>query len=106
MKDVQCSVIIQWRDKDGNKRATLGSVPTPNNRDNMTDNEVAGKIGHHIARKLATEVDVDVTAKDHWGNEQGWGIIPENVDPIDNLYEFYRSGGLFHPDGHWSYIEK
>ena len=103
MKDVRCSVIIQWRDDNGNKRATLGSVPTPENRDYLTDNEVAGTIAHHIAVMLAREVDMDVAEKDRWGRDSGWGIIPEDVDLIDNLYEFYRSGGLFHPDGHWNY---
>ena len=103
MKDVRCSVIIQWWDEDGNKRVALGSVPTPSNRDNLTDNEVAGTIAHHIAGMLADEVDVDLTEKDPWGNVKGWGIVPEDVDLIENLYEFYRSGGLFHPHGHWSY---
>lgn len=103
MEDVRCSVIIQWWDKDGNKRATLGSVPTPSNRESLTDNEVAGTIAHHIARMLADEVDVDVNEMDQWGNEKGWGVIPEDVDLIENLYEFYRSGGLFHPEGHRSY---
>lgn len=104
MQDVRCSVIIQWWDKDGNKRATLGAVPTPKNRENLTDNEVAGVIGQHIAEMLADEVDAGVDENDPWG--KGWGIIPDDVDLIDNLYEFYRSGGLFHPKGHWMYAEE
>ena len=103
MKDVQCRVIIQWWDKDGNKRAALGSVLTPRNRDNLTDNEVAGTIAHQIARMLADEVDAGVDERDEWGNEKGWGIIPDDVDLIENLDEFYESGGLFYPGGIWLY---
>jgi len=52
---------------------------------------------------LADEVDAGVAGNDRRGNAKGWGIIPEDVDLIENLDEFYESGGLFHPEGHWIY---